>query len=660
MLRLRLGGDPTIRWITTDTTHVSFCLTTCNESGSIQTLASPLKVEFKIVDYESFECIPSACLQEADASGTGLGKPKSAISAYLSATGGQTFYFLLKDIPTRYKKVRIAVDPCSNNCESEPVFGRVIPYRFPAKERMEAASLADRICGLESLKRKPSLSGYHPLFEEAVLLPVCSIITPVIYTREANAKETSPTEEEILALSCSVQKIYFPAPSTSTSNRAPNTTTAKRRKKKDEGTFVYICELPTMIMPGFGCVVWDAAIVLMLAMARWQSKAQSASAKDTGKTVPASPLPLQETGVCFRNKRVVDIGSGTGFVGICAAMMGAHVVLTDTHELVQLLRLNVHMNRRQVEQGGGSVTVAVYYWGTEKLLSPVPTCPGTLYDRVDAGECGSGSVQTVSTTPNDSAHCAKRSSSLSTFPPCAQPLNTHPLCPLVPSQPPKDLSRPLLRPFPPTSPLPLSVSGCHYQLQGPFDIVLASEAVYQTEVFPVILKAFRDLTAPSLENQPLDGQTYSPSQFPLIIMGSRQRACCDLPDFLESLQPHFHVSRVFPQNLDEADSALDIDANLSASLPPEIASAADFGCIDLGSSGSIGHNKLREDLGATNQEKKKKPRNSSRMAAQIQKKEEVEEVGSLEDFVNTASALSKTSFRPLVYQIHPLVTGSEA
>jgi 2-polyprenyl-3-methyl-5-hydroxy-6-metoxy-1,4-benzoquinol methylase len=31
----------------------------------------------------------------------------------------------------------------------------------------------------------------------------------------------------------------------------------------------------------------------------------------------------------FTRKRVVDVGCGTGLVGICTALLGAHAILTD-------------------------------------------------------------------------------------------------------------------------------------------------------------------------------------------------------------------------------------------------------------------------------------------------------------------------------------------
>eukprot|EP01094_Clydonella_sp_ATCC50884_P003656 TRINITY_DN12792_c0_g1_i1.p1 TRINITY_DN12792_c0_g1~~TRINITY_DN12792_c0_g1_i1.p1 ORF type:complete len:242 (+),score=83.26 TRINITY_DN12792_c0_g1_i1:111-836(+) len=46
----------------------------------------------------------------------------------------------------------------------------------------------------------------------------------------------------------------------------------------------------------------------------------------------------------FKGKRVVDLGSGTGIVGLLLAHLGAHVVLTDLQSQLPLLRWNAQQN----------------------------------------------------------------------------------------------------------------------------------------------------------------------------------------------------------------------------------------------------------------------------------------------------------------------------
>ena len=69
-----------------------------------------------------------------------------------------------------------------------------------------------------------------------------------------------------------------------------------------------------------------------------------------------------------RGRRVLELGSGTGFVGIVAAALGAQeVVLTDLETVLPLTRSNVEANKAALEDLGvnASSTVAVlpYRWG---------------------------------------------------------------------------------------------------------------------------------------------------------------------------------------------------------------------------------------------------------------------------------------------------------
>ncbi|KAJ4454669.1 hypothetical protein PAPYR_10571 [Paratrimastix pyriformis] len=47
---------------------------------------------------------------------------------------------------------------------------------------------------------------------------------------------------------------------------------------------------------------------------------------------------------CFQDCSVVELGAGTGHLGIALALMGAHVTVTDMDELVPLLDHNIEMN----------------------------------------------------------------------------------------------------------------------------------------------------------------------------------------------------------------------------------------------------------------------------------------------------------------------------
>ncbi|KAK3128140.1 hypothetical protein QOZ80_6BG0457500 [Eleusine coracana subsp. coracana] len=107
----------------------------------------------------------------------------------------------------------------------------------------------------------------------------------------------------------------------------------------------------SMATPGVtGAVVWDSGVVL---------------AKFLEHAVDSRQLLLRGT-------RAVDLGSGCGLVGCVAALLGAHVVLTDLHDRLKLLRKNVHLNVDDPHVAG-SAQVTDLVWGDDphqQLLLP--------------------------------------------------------------------------------------------------------------------------------------------------------------------------------------------------------------------------------------------------------------------------------------------------
>lgn len=69
---------------------------------------------------------------------------------------------------------------------------------------------------------------------------------------------------------------------------------------------------------GVAAVVWDAAVVLC--------------------------MYLELGAVELKGKKVVELGAGTGLVGIVAALLGAHVTITDREAALELLSANVDAN----------------------------------------------------------------------------------------------------------------------------------------------------------------------------------------------------------------------------------------------------------------------------------------------------------------------------
>ncbi|XP_068111819.1 protein N-lysine methyltransferase METTL21D [Hyperolius riggenbachi] len=89
-----------------------------------------------------------------------------------------------------------------------------------------------------------------------------------------------------------------------------------------------------------GCVVWDAAIVLAKFLERQES---------------AEPGLL-------RGRALLELGAGTGIVGIAAAALGAHVTVTDLEELQDLMNTNIDSNAHLIT---GSCQAKVLKWGEE-------------------------------------------------------------------------------------------------------------------------------------------------------------------------------------------------------------------------------------------------------------------------------------------------------
>lgn len=69
-----------------------------------------------------------------------------------------------------------------------------------------------------------------------------------------------------------------------------------------------------------------------------------------------------ESAVLVKGKRVLELGCGTGIVGITAACMGAMAVLTDTAAVVQHAQQNVERNASLIKAKEGSAQCATLVW----------------------------------------------------------------------------------------------------------------------------------------------------------------------------------------------------------------------------------------------------------------------------------------------------------
>eukprot|EP00941_MAST-03F_sp_MAST-3F-sp1_P000345 g345.t1 len=68
----------------------------------------------------------------------------------------------------------------------------------------------------------------------------------------------------------------------------------------------------------------------------------------------------------LKNRRVIELGAGTGICGLFAALQGAHVVITDREESLDLIRLNINLNLKAIEAAGGTCICQKLDWNTWK------------------------------------------------------------------------------------------------------------------------------------------------------------------------------------------------------------------------------------------------------------------------------------------------------
>ncbi|XP_021718008.1 protein N-lysine methyltransferase METTL21A-like [Chenopodium quinoa] len=80
-----------------------------------------------------------------------------------------------------------------------------------------------------------------------------------------------------------------------------------------------------------------------------------------------------------RRLRVLELGSGTGLVGItAAAILGAHVTVTDLPHVIPNLEFNVLANAEIISANGGAVVATQLSWGNVEQMEVV----GKEYDVI--------------------------------------------------------------------------------------------------------------------------------------------------------------------------------------------------------------------------------------------------------------------------------------
>ncbi|KAG5983824.1 hypothetical protein E4U55_007057 [Claviceps digitariae] len=117
--------------------------------------------------------------------------------------------------------------------------------------------------------------------------------------------------------------------------------------------FELVIREPALTGDSLGFKTWGSSYVLARHLPRLRATSLSTLFDE-------SPVPRE-------TPRVVELGSGTGLLGLAAAALWrVHVSLSDLPDIVDNLKSNVMRNRALIEQRGGGLSVGPLTWGGSK------------------------------------------------------------------------------------------------------------------------------------------------------------------------------------------------------------------------------------------------------------------------------------------------------
>ncbi|CAN4080068.1 unnamed protein product [Withania somnifera] len=129
---------------------------------------------------------------------------------------------------------------------------------------------------------------------------------------------------------------------------------------------VVIRQLPSQ---GLSFQLWPAATILVTLLDSTRRNGSTPFSELFKRPEKGGSLPL----------RILELGSGTGVVGIAAAaILGAKVTVTDLPHVLPNIQFNVDANSQVLEQQSGVVDVAALSWGESQHMEAV----GTDYDLI--------------------------------------------------------------------------------------------------------------------------------------------------------------------------------------------------------------------------------------------------------------------------------------
>ena len=123
---------------------------------------------------------------------------------------------------------------------------------------------------------------------------------------------------------------------------------------------------PPLTGDNLGLKTWGTAFAVVKRLEEFGSKY-------FGHLLEGEKINLNTANTASAKAKVLELGSGTGLVGIAAGTIwGIHVVLTDLPEIEQNLLFNISQNVDAVESMGGSIQGEILDWKNPNSLAHYP------------------------------------------------------------------------------------------------------------------------------------------------------------------------------------------------------------------------------------------------------------------------------------------------
>ncbi|KAL8044891.1 hypothetical protein ABFX02_08G075900 [Erythranthe guttata] len=155
--------------------------------------------------------------------------------------------------------------------------------------------------------------------------------------------------------------LCLPTTATATTTNLPESQHQEQTYRLDSiDSTITIRQYPSQ---GISFQLWPAAATLVTLLDRHKLHHHPSNTASPLSSTLSSP---------HRRLRILELGSGTGIVGIAAAaLLGAKVTATDLPHALPNLQFNVAANAGIFEPHGGAVEVAALQWGEKKDMEAI-------------------------------------------------------------------------------------------------------------------------------------------------------------------------------------------------------------------------------------------------------------------------------------------------